>query len=218
MDALTGVDRLVGRIAASAEDAEIGPTGQTVYWIDAPAASGGVWRLDLKTGEQTRLLAPVQVASAPSGVALAAAVRPRADLAVSAAGHRLAATWCGTHSCLLQVADLGDGTLQELRYDETWHELLGFADDGVALSSQCADVAAARLGDGPCERPDRFARAAQLRSWVGAGVELPADWTIELVSMADAPPMSFLLDAVAVPANGGEPVPLEALGEFSGQG
>jgi len=37
-------------------------------------------------------------------------------------------------------------------------------------------------------------------------------------AVPDAEPMTFALDAVAIPPGGGEPIVLEALGGFFGQG
>ena len=217
VDAASGVDRVVVRVPRRTQDAELAPDGSALYWIDGSAANGGTWRLDLATGERSLLLPRVQVAAVPDGAVVAAVAEPRAQLAVSADGTRLAALWCGVERCLLQVLRFGDDAIEGMQLVEIWHELLGFAGDQVALGGACADVAAQVLRNGDCEHPDATAYAAYLSLNLHMGAELPAGWALEIVPVPDAEPMSFQLQAVAVPDGGGAPVTLEALGVLAGQ-
>jgi hypothetical protein len=218
VSATTGVDRAAVTVPGSTEDAEIAPGGNAVYWIDRALAGGGVWRVDLTTGARERILAPVEVAAAPGGIVLAAAVGPRAELALSADGAMLAASWCGIRGCLLQVVRFGDDAIQGTRISEVWHDLLGFAEDGVALVGACVDPLSQAVREAECEHPDLRAWAAELQLSFPLGVELPPGWTFDVIPIPDAPPMSFQLQAVAVPAGGGDPVRLEVLGILAGQG
>lgn len=218
VSATTGVDRAALTVPSTAEDAEIAPRGNSIYWIDRAAAGGGVWRADLATGARTRILAPLEVAAVPGGNVLAATIQPRAELALSADRGTLAAMWCGMQNCLLQVVHLGDDAIQGIRIPDVWHDLLGFADDGVALSGACVDPLTQEVRNAECEHPDARAWAAELQLSFAVGVELPSGWTFDVIPDPGAPPMSFQLQGVAVPAGGGDPVRLEVLGVLAGQG
>lgn len=218
VSAFTGVDRAALTVPSTADDAEVAPAGDIIYWIDRAVAGGGVWRADLAAGTRTQILAPLEVAAVQGGIVLAAAIEPRAELALSADGSKLAAMWCGRQGCLLQVVKLGDDAVQGARIPEVWHDLLGFADDGVALAGVCVDPVTQGVRNTECEHPDARARVAELQLSFALAVELPPGWTFDLIPDPNAPPMSFQLQAVAVPAGGGDPVTLEVLGPLSGQG
>lgn len=217
VDAASGVDRVVARVPRWTQDAELAPDGSALYWIDGSAANGGAWRLDLATGERSLLLARVQMAAVRDGAVVAAVAEPRAQLAVSADGTRLAALWCGIERCLLEVIRFGDDAIEGMPLVEIWHELLGFAGDQVALGGACADVAAQVLRNGDCEHPDATANAALWSLNLRVGAELPSGWTFDVVPDPDAEPMTFALLAVAIPDGGGDPVVLDALGVLHGQ-
>jgi hypothetical protein len=218
VSAATGEDHLLAAIPLDPDDVEIAPGGDAIYWIDRTMITGGVWRLDVATGARTRVMAPAQPPALPAGGTwLAAAAQPHAELALSADGSRVAALWCGVQTCLLQVMRLGEDALQAIVLAEAWHELLGFAKDGVALGAACADPLTQQVLDTWCEQPDARARAAHLALSFMVGVELPAGWTFDVVPDPDAEPMSFTLQAVAIPDDDGAPIVLEALGELHGQ-
>lgn len=214
--AATGADRLVARVPATAEDAEIGPAGDDIYWIDGSSASGGVWHLDVDSAERTRVLPRMEAAVELDGAVVASVAHPHAQLALSADGTRLAALWCGIEHCLLQLIRFGDDAIEAMPLAESWHDLLGFAGERVSLGD-CADVAAQTLRDGECPGLDAAATAAYWGMNFAFGVELSSRWHPNLIHDPDAEPMSFTLLLVAVPDSGGDAVPLDALGELHGQ-
>jgi hypothetical protein len=209
----TGVDRVVGRIPSTAQDAEIGPGADAIYWIDASRENGGVWRLDIATGERSLVLPRVEVALNPSGTVLAATPLPRTQLALSADGTRLAALWCGIEGCVLQLVHFGDHSIEAMRLADWWHELFGFVDDHVvSLRGACADVAAQRVLDQACAAGDAYAFATEWGVQLQLGAELPKGWRFGAMPVPNTDPKSFTVQPVAIPDAGGEPVPLEALG------
>ena len=218
VDAASGMDRVVGRIPSTAEDAEIGPGADAIYWIDASRENGGAWRLDVATGERSLVLARVEVAANPSGTVLAATPLPRTQLALSADGTRLAALWCGIEGCVLQLVRFSDHATQVMQLAEWWHELLGFVDDHViSLRGACADVAVQRVIDQDCAAGDALTFATVWATDLELGAELPEGWRFGAIPVPGTDPMSFTVQPVAIPDAGGDPIPLEALGIRSGQ-
>jgi hypothetical protein len=214
--AATGADRVVAQMPSTVQDAEIAPGGNSIFWIDGSSTDGGVWHLDLATGRRTRLLTPVVVAAGQDGIVLAGVVRPRAQLALSADGSRLAALWCGVERCVLQVLRLETNVTVAMPLDETWHELLGLAGDSVVLQGICADPKKKMLSES-CEDPDARAVAADWSFNLLFGAELPASWTLDVIRDPRAQVMEFTLLAIAVPGQGGRAIPLTALGLLFGQ-
>jgi hypothetical protein len=210
--ASTGVDRVVGRIPATAQDAVIEPGSGAIYWIDGSPDHGGVWRLDVATGERALVLARVEVAAAPSGAVLAATVEPSAQLAISADGQRLAALWCGVERCILQLVRLADGAVDAMELVPMRNgPMFGFVDEHVvSLAGACADVAAQRLIEQDCAAGDAFTFAAIWAESLQLGAELPAGWRLGATPVPNAEPM--MVQPVAVPLAGGSPIPLQALG------
>ncbi len=217
VNALTGDDRVVAALPMTVGDIEVGPSGSQLFWIDI-GQSAGVWRLDLGSGRRTRLLPPPETERGASGVVLAAVAIPRAELALSDDGRRVAALWCLPDRCRVQVASLETGEVGPVVPLPNWVNLLGFAREGVSVSAHCVPSPPAPILDGACQTPDARAIATELALSFAAGAELPAGWSFGMQAVPDAPFMSFELDAVAIPDDGGEPIVLEALGTFSGQG
>jgi hypothetical protein len=210
--ASTGVDRVVGQIPSTAQDAVIGPGADAIYWIDGSPDHGGAWRLDVATGERTLVLARVEVAAAPSGTVLAATVEPSAQVAISADGQRLAALWCGVERCILQLIGLANGAIEAMELVPMRNgPLFGFVDEHVvSLAGACADVAAQRLIEQDCAAGDAFTFAAIWAESLELGAELPAGWRLGATPVQDTTPM--MVQPVAVPLAGGNTIPLEALG------
>lgn len=211
--ATTGVDRIVGQIPSTAEDAEIGPGGDAIYWIDGSRQNGGAWRLDVATGERSLVLARVEVAANQSGTVLAATPISHAQVALSADGTRLAALWCGIERCVLQLIQLSDNAVEAMQLTEAWHELFGFVGDHVvSLHGECADVVAQRVLDQDCAAGDANTFAAAWALQLQLGAELPEGWRLGALPVPNTDPMLFTVQPVALPDAGGEPVPLDALG------
>ena len=114
-----------------------------LYWVVAGGDDDAVWRLSLADGTRDRLFVFPPDASAARGIGLAAYVTLTAQVALSEDGERLAATRCRQNACELAVMDLPGGDPSWYRAGAIWQSLLGFADGGVSLVSQCI-----RLPDG----------------------------------------------------------------------
>jgi len=218
--AATGVDRVVGRISSTAEDAEIGLGAGAIYWIDGSADHGGAWRVDVVTGERTLVLPPAEVAAKPGGTVLAATAEPSAQLALSADGKRLAALWCGVERCILQLVGLVDGAIESMELVPMRNgPLFGFVDEHVvSLAGACANVAAQRLIEQDCAAGDAFTFSAIWADDLQLGAELPDGWRLGAMPVPNTEPMSFTVQPVAIPDAGGEPIPLDALGIAFGNG
>ena len=218
--AATGVDRVVGRIPSTAEDAEIGLGAEAIYWIDGSRDHGGAWRLDVATGQRTLVRARVEVAARPAGTVLAATAEPSAQLALSADGKRLAALWCGVERCILQLIGLADGAIEAMELVPMRNgPLFGFVDEHVvSLAGACADLVAQRLIEQDCAAGDAFTFSAIWAENLQLGAELPEGWRLGAMPVPNTAPMSFTVQPVAIPVAGGDPVPLEALGIGFGNG
>jgi len=214
VSAITGVDRVVGQLPGSVADVVLSPDGSLV-WLET-TGHPGVWRRDPESGAVQQLLAAVQVARFAPGIVLAAPIQPRTQLAMSADGRWVAALWCGLIDCELRALNLEEKSLVRAGFAAPV-DLGGFGALGVAVGSHCVSLPGGRVEDGGCGQPDQFAWAADMARNAQAGVELPSGWLWGTRLAAGAEPMSFELEAVALPPND-EPIVLDALGHFAGNG
>jgi hypothetical protein len=215
VDVASGEVRQIVEVGGELWDAVIHPDGSAAYWLvggDSP--TGGVWRMDLASGEIDRVLEPDPVARTGGNV-LAAAVRPLGQLAVS--DGRLAVLEC-YHDCRLRLLNLANGSYRDYPAPAyTGQELLGFAPGGIAFSGGCVLLPSGTIRERRCTDPTGAVAALKSQVAMGFHVELPDGWMLRVEPVPDAPIMTFEMTAVAVSTETGDRVPLRVLGTLHGQ-
>jgi hypothetical protein len=197
-------------------DAAVNPEATEVYWlVGGNGTWSGVWRMSLASGQIDRVLEPEPVARA-GGNALAAAVRPLGQLAVSDDG-RLAVLEC-YHECRLRLVDLATGAYQDVAAPaHVGQELLGFVPEGVALWGGCVLLPSVVVSDRRCPDTDGSVVALESQEAMGFGARLPAGWMVEVKPVPHAPIMSFDSMVLARSTATGDRIRLRAIGIVHGQ-
>ncbi len=216
IDVNRGMVRQIVEVGEDLWDAAIDPQAATAYWfVGGDEPTSGVWRMDLASGEIARVLAPDPVARA-GAFALAAAVRPLGQLAVSDDGQ-MAVLEC-YHDCRLRIVDLATGEAQDVAAPAyVGQELLGFVPAGIAFWGGCVLLPGGRVSDERCPDPDGEEAALETMQAMGFHVELPAGWMLDVEPLPNAPVMSFGVTVVAVSEQTGDRIPLRAIGTVHGQ-
>jgi hypothetical protein len=216
VDVHSGEVQQIVEIGRDLWDAALDPAATAAYWLTSgESPTGGVWRMDLATGEIRRVLDGDPVAR--SGIVLAAGVQPLGQLAVSDDGH-LAVLEC-YHACRLRLVDLLAGTHEDYPAPaDVGQQLIGFVPAGIAFWGGCIELPIGTVTHARCPDPDGRLVALEAELAMGFGVELPSGWSLEVVPVPDAPIMSFDSMALARSETTSEVVRLRVLGTLHGQG
>jgi hypothetical protein len=220
LDTASDADWLLATVPGEFRDATLSPDGSMAYWLVTGSDEfSGVWavHIDLDRGP-FRLLGPGMAGAGPSNV-LAAVLGGWGQLELSDDGELLAVVECGRAGCLLRVVDLRRDDVLELPVEPGFASLVGFAERGVVLADQCVVLPRGEMVPAEeCGPPGTRYEANILRWNHSLGAELPSGWRLNVVRAPGSAPNDFTMHAVAEPPGRGQPVELDALGTFSGQG